>query len=250
MLKWLEMNRVNIPSPVNSEESAVSRMGRKLYNLLVKNYVKKQWDLWPNELDPEVLDRIPVRTNFDDNYFSDKYQCMPKEGFTKMFQNILSNKNISVKLNTNFFDLKNRNFKIIIFTGKIDDYFNKSNLDKLQYRSMEFHFESINKEFFQDVAVVSYPNTEMFTRITEPKHSTLKKTTKTTIIKEFPTWGEEPYYPIFSKINKDLYSLYKALAEKEKNIYFIGRLAQYKYFDMDDAFKNALDFFDKIKDKI
>jgi UDP-galactopyranose mutase len=250
MVDWLESNKEDIKNPKNSEESAISRMGKRLYEIFVRNYVKKQWDMWPSELGPEVLNRIPVRTDFNEYYFSDKYQGMPKNGYTELFKNMIQNKNITVKLNTNFFDLERENFKMIIFTGRVDDYFKNKGFDKLQYRSMKFEFETINSEYFQEVGVVVFPNTEKFTRITEPKHSNIQKTEKTTIIKEYPTWDEEPYYPVLSQKNKDLYLKYQDLAKYEKKTFFVGRLAQYKYFDMDDSFKNAIDLFEKIKDKV
>ncbi|MBU1136555.1 MAG: UDP-galactopyranose mutase [Nanoarchaeota archaeon] len=246
MEKWLEKNTPKIDNPKNSEESAISRIGKELYELLIKNYTKKQWDLWPHELGPEVLNRLPVRPNFNDHYFSDKYQGMPKNGYTKMFENMIKNKKIKILLNTDFFKLKQK-FGSIIFTGKVDDYFKNNGLNELQYRALKFEFETYNKEFFQNSMVVNYPNTEEFTRITENKHATGQRHHKTTIIKEYPGWEGEPSYPVFSEQNKKLYLEYEKLAKQaeKENIFFLGRLAEFKYLDMDDAFKNSLDFFEK-----
>lgn len=245
MEKWLEENIEKIENPKNSEESALSRVGKVLYEKLIKNYTKKHWDLWPHELEPEVLNRLPVRTSFNDYYFSDTYQGMPKLGYTKMFGKMIKNPKILFKPNTDFFNLNNKNFKTIIFSGRIDEFFKNRGLKQLQYRALKFKFETYDKEFFQKAAVVNYPNTEEFTRVTEPKHATGQKHHKTTIIKEYPCWEGEPSYPVFSKTNKELYSEYEKLAKEaeEKGIYFVGRLAEFKYLDMDDAFKNSLDFF-------
>ncbi|MEK6906792.1 MAG: UDP-galactopyranose mutase [Nanoarchaeota archaeon] len=248
MDEWLKKETKCIQNPLNSEEVALSLIGKRLYELLIKNYTKKQWDIWPSELEPEVLRRLPVKKSFDDYYFSDKYQAMPKEGYTKMFERMISNPKIKVLLNTDFFDVDTKNHDLIIFTGRVDSFFRNKGIEPLQYRSLKFKFETLNKQFFQEVAVVNYPNTERFSRITEPKRSTNQKGyKKTTIIKEYFCWGKEPYYPIFTKENKEKYEKYAKLAKdtEKDGIYFIGRLAQYKYFDMDDAFKNALDFFNE-----
>lgn len=207
--------------------------------------------MWPEELDASVMDRIPVRTDFDDRYFTDKHQYMPKNGYTKLFENMIRNKNIQIKLNTDFDEYKDKknNFDKIFFTGRIDNYF-KDLYWPLEYRSLNFEFETLNQEFFQESTSINYPNTEKFTRITEPKHATGQKHNKTTIIKEYSTWEWEPYYPVPRERNKKLYEQYKDEAKKlEKNwIYFVGRLAEYKYFNMDQTVKNALDLIHKIQE--
>lgn len=246
---WLEMEKEKIDNPKNSEEYAISRMGKRLYNILFKNYTKKQWDKWPSELDPTILARIPIRNNFDDRYFTDKYQAMPKDGYTKIFERMINHPNIKLKLNTDWLDFANSkdSYEMIFFTGRIDQFFSYK-YEPLEYRSLKFVFETINKEYFQERAQVNYPNTEKFTRITEPKHATGQKSNYTTIIKEYSTWEGEPYYPVPSENNKSLYAKYQSDAKEyeKKNIYFVGRLAEYKYFNMDQAFKNALELFERI----
>jgi len=250
MREWLEKNIIKIKDPKNSEESALSRVGTVLYEKLFKNYTKKQWDLWPKELDALVMNRIPVRTNFDDRYFSDKYQGMPKEGYAKMFGRMLKHPNIEVRLNTDYFEVKEdlKNFENVFFTGRIDKYFKDKKIEKLPFRSIRFEHKNLDVEYYQEKAVINYPNDHEYTRITEPKHATGQKNSKTTIIKEYPTWGDDPYYPIPNPNNDKIYEKYRLEADKliPRGIYFIGRLANYKYINMDQAFKNALDLFDRI----
>jgi len=250
---WLEQNTKKIEVPKNSEEAALRRFGKILYEKMFKYYVKKQWDKWPSELDATVIDRIPVRISFDDRYFTDKYQVMPNQGYTKIFENMFNNDNIDVELNTSFEDIEieTNSYEKIFFTGRIDSFFGDLFKEHLEYRSLKFVFETLDVEYFQPAAQVSYPTTEEFTRITEPKHSTGQKHPKTTIIKEFGTWDGEPYYPVPSERNKALYAKYKKEAKKLENrgIYFVGRLAEYKYFNMDQAFKNALDLFNRLENK-
>jgi UDP-galactopyranose mutase len=249
MIKWLSANTKSISNPKNSEESALKRVGKVLYELLFKNYTKKQWDMYPSELDPSVMDRIPVRTNFDDRYFTDKYQYMPTEGYTKLFERMLSHPNIKICLNSEFEEFRNRKFKKIFFTGRIDSFFNYPEIKKLQYRSLQFKFIRMNQEYFQSKAQINYPNTEDFTRITEPKWATNQISPNTTIIQETSTWDGEPYYPVPTQQNKDLYLIYKKLASdlEKEGVFFVGRLAEYKYFNMDQAFKNSLELFYKVE---
>lgn len=251
MREWLAQNVLKIENPKNSEESALARVGRILYEKMFKNYTKKQWDMWPADLDAEVMNRIPVRTNFDDRYFSDIHQAMPKDGYTKMFERMLGNENIEVRLATDWEEAKRSvsNFKTLFFTGPIDQFFQYKFNGKLQYRSLRFEFETLNVDYFQKTAQTNYPSLEVpYTRITEPKHATGQKIGKTTIIKEYSTWEGEPYYPVPTEQNKKVYAGYQKEAEKleSQGIYFVGRLANYKYFNMDQAFGNALNLFNKI----
>ncbi|MCL4399804.1 UDP-galactopyranose mutase [Patescibacteria group bacterium] len=248
---WLSKNVERFDNPKNSEESALARIGEYLYEKMFKNYTKKQWDMWPSELDPEVMDRIPVRKNFDDRYFTDKYQAMPKDGYTKLFERMINNKNIEVRLNSDWDDVKNHPivYEKLFFTGPIDQFFHYKFGEKLQYRSLRFEFETLDMEYFQRTAQINYPSLDVpYTRITEPKHATGQKCSKTTIIKEYSTWTGEPYYPVPTSRNKELYLKYKKEAEslEREGIYFVGRLANYKYFNMDQAFRNALDLFERI----
>ena len=247
MKQWLKKNTVEIKQPKNSEEIAISRVGKLLYEKMFKNYTLKQWGLPPDQLSPSVIGRIPVRTTFDDGYFTDPYQAIPKEGYTKLFGKMLEHPNITVKLETDFFSLKDKikNYEKLFFTGPIDQFFGYKYGEKLQYRSLLFKFETHDKEFYQSNAVINYPNDFDYTRIVEYKHFTGQKHAKTTISKEYPTWEGEPYYPVPSKENLELFEKYQNEAKRtEKDrIYFVGRLANYKYFNMDEAFKNALDLF-------
>lgn len=254
MQRWLDENTEKIDEPKNSEESALRRVGKVLYEKMFKNYTKKQWDMWPTELEASVMDRIPVRTNFDDRYFTDKYQVLPKEGYTKIFERMLDHPNITVRLNTDYDQVKHElmGYEKLFFTGPIDQFFEyKFGEDKkLQYRSLRFEFETIDQEQFQSNSVVNYPSLEVpYTRIVEYKHFTGQRHPKTTISKEYSSWEGEPYYPVPTERNRQVYALYQQEAEKlEKDgIYFVGRLANYKYFNMDQAFKNALDLYDSLE---
>jgi UDP-galactopyranose mutase len=189
-----------------------------------------------------------VRTNFDDRYFTDEYQALPQGGYTKMFKKILAHPNIKVVLNTDFFDIRNTisGYQKLFYTGPIDRFFDfKFSLDQeLEYRSIKFVAETIDAPFYQPNSVINYPGTEVgFTRIIEYKHFGNQPSAKTTIVKEFTTAKGEPYYPVPNKRNRLIYKRYKREAEKLTDIYFVGRLANYKYFNMDEAFKNALELF-------
>ena len=228
---------------------AKSRIGYKLYDKLIKDYTFKQWNKYPNELDKSVLERIPIRPNFDTRYFNDKYQALPHKGYTHFFEKLLNNKNIEVKLNTDYFeDIKNNNYDIVIFTGPIDSYF--TNLEKLEYRSIDFNIEIIkNMNYFQPNSVVNYPSKDVpYTRIVEYKHFLNQKSNDTIIVSEKTNDIGEPYYPVPNKKNLELYEQYKNLAQNEEknNIFFVGRLANYKYFNMDEAILNSLNFFKNI----
>lgn len=253
MKQWLSTQVVPIDHAVNSEESALSRVGPKLYEKMFKNYTKKQWDTDPENLDADVLDRIPVRTNFDDRYFSDPHQAMPKDGYTKLFEKMLDHKNITVKLQTDYFNEKQSLPKdvLLFFTGPIDGFFEYKFGEKLEYRSIRFEFETHDTEYFQSNSVINYPNEHDYTRIVEYKYLYGQKHAKTTISKEYPTWDGEPYYPVPNDRNRELYKKYQSEAEKleSEGTYFVGRLANYKYFNMDQAFHNALSLFDRVKDK-
>jgi UDP-galactopyranose mutase len=247
--KWLDKNQVKYDFINNSEEMALSRIGQKLYNKLIKDYTYKQWNKYPNELDKSVLERIPIRSNFDTRYFSDKYQALPHKGYTHFFEQILNNKNIEVKLNTDYFDhIKDYKYDVVIFTGPIDSYFH--DFEKLEYRSIDFDIKVIkNFGFYQPNSVVNYPSKDVpYTRIVEYKHFLNQKSNDTIIVSERTNDIGEPYYPVPNKKNLDLYEKYKELAklEENKNIFFVGRLANYKYFNMDEAILNSLEFFDNV----
>lgn len=249
MKEWLATQIVPIDKPANSEELALSRVGKALYEKLFKNYTIKQWNTDPKNLDASVIGRIPIRTDFDPRYFSDKYQAMPAEGFTKVFEKMLSHPNITVRLSTDYLKIKDdiKDFEKLFFTGPIDQYFQEKS-GKLGYRSLRFEFETFDYPYYQINSVINYPNDEEYTRILEFKHIFGQAHPKTTIAKEYSASDGEPYYPILSKENLALYEEYKKEAELEtkKGVYFVGRLANYKYINMDQAFANALNLFYQI----
>ncbi|HAP96539.1 MULTISPECIES: UDP-galactopyranose mutase [Chryseobacterium group] len=248
MQDWLEKNRIPFDQPQNGEEAVLNKVGEVLYNKMFKHYTKKQWDKYPAELHASVLERIPVRDNYDDRYFSDTYQALPKGGYTKMFENILANPNIIILLNTDYFEVQDQlgEYEKLFYTGPIDRFFqfNENLKEKLEYRSINFVTEQLDQEYFQENSVVNYPGEEVdFTRIVEYKHFGNQQSEKTSIVKEYTVDEGEPYYPVPNDKNQEIYAQYKAEADKLTDVYFVGRLANYKYFNMDQAFRNALDLF-------
>lgn len=248
MDEWLSKNQVKYDvSPKNGEEMAKSRVGNELYEKLFKHYTHKQWNKQPHELLPEVLARIPVRNNHDDRYFTDKYQALPKHGYTKFIESLINHPNITVKTGVDYLKHKSEHTAdIVIYTGPIDAYFGNVTGEKLEYRSINFVKEDYKNigGYYQPNSVVNYPGTDVdFTRIVEYKHFLNQKSPHTTIVKEYSTDEGEPYYPVLNEKNLAIYEKYRKLAEAEKNVHFIGRLANYKYFNMDQAIKNALDYF-------
>lgn len=230
----------------NAEDMVISKVGRELYEKFFLGYTTKQWGLHPQELEKEVTARIPIRHNRDSRYFTDPYQGIPREGYTKLIENMLSHPRIGILLNTDFKAIVSElAFESLIFTGPIDYYFD-CKFGKLPYRSLEFEFETYDQEFFQPVATVNYPNDYEFTRITEFKHMTGQKAAKTTVVKEYPRAEGEPYYPIPSSRNRELYRLYAEEAKKLDKVYFTGRLATYKYANMDVVVKDAMDLVELI----
>ena len=244
--------RVTIESPANSEEVILAQVGERLYNMFFKNYTRKQWHREPRDLDASVCGRIPIRTNRDDRYLSDKFQALPKDGYTAMFKKILDHPNITVQLGADFRETQKKvKYEHLIYTGPIDEYFGHC-FGPLPYRSLRFEPETLNQEFFQPAVQVNYPNEHDFTRIVELKHATGQKIPVTTIIREYPEDfgpGKEPYYPIPAPDAKALYDQYAALAEKEEGVSFVGRLATYRYYNMDQVIGMALTEFDKLKSR-
>jgi UDP-galactopyranose mutase len=251
MKSWLAQNQIKYDKIDNSAQMAKSRIGEELYEKLIKNYTYKQWHKFPEELDKSVLARIPIKDNFDTRYFTDKYQYLPKYGYTKVFEKMLDNPLIEVRLETDFFEFRNiydlEGVKII-YTGPIDTYFQDSQLEKLEYRSINFKIQKIkNMNYYQPNSVVNYPDLNIpYTRIVEYKHFLNQKSKDTIIVSETTTDIGEPYYPVPNKKNQELYEKYRDLAEKEKDVYFVGRLANYKYFNMDEAIENSLHIFQDI----
>jgi UDP-galactopyranose mutase len=230
-----------------SEDVVVSKVGRELYEKFFKGYTKKQWDLDPSELDASVTARVPTRTNRDDRYFTDTYQAMPLHGYTNMFRKMLTHPNIKIMLNTDYKDIIDIiPFANMIFTGPVDEYFDYC-YGKLPYRSLEFKFETIDKEVFQPTGTVNYPNEQLYTRITDFKYLTGQIHPKTAIVYEYPKAEGDPYYPVPRPENAELYKKYQQLAASKDNVYFVGRLATYKYYNMDQVVAQALTTYKKIK---
>jgi UDP-galactopyranose mutase len=232
---------------VTSEDVVLSRVGRDLYEKFFRNYTKKQWDLDPSELDASVAARVPVRTSRDDRYFTDRYQAMPLNGYTRMFEKMLDHPNIRIMLNTDYREVKDEiSFRELIFTGPIDEYFDYC-YGKLPYRSLQFKHETHNREVFQQAPVINYPNEHPYTRITEFKYLTGQEHAKTSIVYEYPCAEGDPYYPVPQPKNAELYQQYKALADMVQDVHFAGRLGTYKYYNMDQVVAQALTLFDKLK---
>jgi UDP-galactopyranose mutase len=283
MEAWLAEKRVAIENPTNSEEVIISQVGWELYEKFFKGYTLKQWRRHPRDLDASVCGRIPIRTNRDDRYLSDNFQAVPKHGYTKLFENMIRacGDNLEVRLNTSYHDiLPHVKFQHLVFTGPIDEFFDFQ-LGRLPYRSLRFEAESFTPEalasmapqraqttfpvppqHYQPAMQVNYPGKEPFTRIVEIKHATGQNCSNTTIVREYPDDfgpGKEPYYPIPAPDSSALYQKYKALAEQASmksakylpkdcgctSISFIGRLATYRYYNMDQVVAMALKEFDK-----
>ena len=229
-----------------SEDVVVSVVGRELYEKFFRNYTRKQWGLDPSELDASVTARVPTRTTRDDRYFTDSYQAMPRHGYTRMFENMLDSPNIKIMLNCDYREIANDiEFKEMIYTGPVDEFFDYR-YGKLPYRSLEFKHETHDTETYQPAPVVNYPNEHAYTRITEFKYLTGQEHRKTSIVYEYPQAEGDPYYPVPRKENAELYNKYRVLTEARPDVHFVGRLATYKYYNMDQIVAQALTQYGKI----
>jgi UDP-galactopyranose mutase len=229
-----------------SEDVIVSKVGRELYEKFFRGYSRKQWGLDPSELDASVTSRVPTRTNRDDRYFTDTYQAMPTLGFTRMFENMLDHPNIKLLLNTDYREVaKFIPFREMIYTGPLDEYFDFC-YGKLPYRSLRFKHETHDRPIFQPAPVVNYPNEHSFTRITEMKYLTGQEHPKTSILYEFPCADGDPYYPVPRPENSALYKKYQALTATTPRTHFVGRLATYRYYNMDQVVGSALTLYAKL----
>jgi UDP-galactopyranose mutase len=251
----IESQRKNasIVEPLNLEEQAILLVGKDIYEILIKGYTEKQWGRKCSELPTFIIKRLPVRFTFDNNYFNDIYQGVPIGGYNKLINRLLSG--IEVKSNTNFFE--NREYfediaDCIVFTGAIDEFYNYQ-LGKLAYRTVEFETEVLNCENYQGTAVINYTEREIpYTRIIEHKHFEFGKQAKTVISYEYPSeWqgDSEPFYPVNDEKNNALYRQYEKLAAMETSVIFGGRLAEYKYYDMDQVIDMALKIFERENNK-
>ncbi len=237
---------VHVEHVKTSEDVVISKVGQELYEKFFKNYTKKQWGLDPSELDASVAARVPARTNRDNRYFTDTYQAMPLLGYTRMFERMLAHPNIKIMLQTDYRELEGLvPYKEMIYTGPVDEFFDYT-YGKLPYRSLEFKHETHNSPVFQPAPVVNYPNEQLYTRITEFKYLTGQEHPKTSIVYEFPKGDGDPYYPVPRPENQEMYKKYKALADAMSGVHFVGRLATYRYYNMDQVVAQALTVFKKI----
>ena len=264
LLKYNNTKKVSILELLNDDDTKIKQFGEYVYNKVFVNYTAKQWNIPIEQVDTSVINRVPVLLGYDDRYFQDKYQFMPKNGYNEIFKNMLSHPNIEIRTNTDakeIIDIKNNdiflNGKIfngkVIYTGPLDELFNYE-YGPLPYRSLNLQFEDKEENYYQPSSVVNYPNDEEFTRITEFKYlSNQIVKGKTTILKEYPLTydykneSHVPYYAIFNDDNIKLYEKYRSKASNIKNLYLCGRLAEYKYYNMDAVVRRALDLFEEIK---
>ena len=232
-----------------SEDVVVSKVGRNLYEKFFRGYTRKQWGLDPSELDASVTSRVPTRTNRDARYFTDTYQMMPLHGYTRMFERMLNHPNIKVMLNTDYREIESfMPYQELIYTGPIDEFFHFC-YGKLPYRSLDFEFKTMDTPTYQAVAVVNYPNDYAYTRVTEFKYLTGQVHPRTSLVYEHPRSEGDPYYPIPRVENTELYKQYKVLAEATEGVHFVGRLATYKYYNMDQVVAQSLNLFRKLSSR-
>ncbi len=237
-----QSNGINVPK--NLEEQAIKMVGTDIYHKLIKGYTEKQWQKSAKELPVEIIKRLPVRFTYDNNYFNDPYQGIPTQGYTSIFENLLDD--IDLRLGCDFFKSKLPNYKNLIYTGPIDLFYNYK-YGPLEYKTLRFNHKILNVNDFQGTAMMNFTSDEVpFTRIVEHKHFNFKNTTKSVITEEFPVnyiaGKTEPYYPVNDTHNNSIYEKYRKLTKRETNIYFGGRLAEYKYYDMDKVISSALNF--------
>src|SRR5215208_1195400 len=249
MEKFFESVAEKVAAVKTSEDVVVSKVGRELYNKFFRGYTRKQWGLDPSELDASVTARVPTRTNRDDRYFTDTFQAIPLHGYTRMFEAMLDHPNIKVMLNTDYRDVADvLPCRHMVYTGPVDAFFNYQ-YGKLPYRSLEFRHVSLPQERFQAVGTVNYPNDYGYTRITEFKHITGQAHAKTSVVYEYPRAEGDPYYPVPRPENAVLYRRYEAVAEATENVTFVGRLATYKYYNMDQVVGQALAAFKRLQQR-
>jgi UDP-galactopyranose mutase len=248
--KFFESVREPVKDIRTSEDVVLSTVGRELYEKFFRGYTRKQWGLDPSELSSQVTARIPTRTNRDDRYFTDARQQMPRYGFTRIFENMLDHDNITIQLGTDYREVKDSvPYRNMIYTGPIDEFF-EYRYGVLPYRSLEFRHETHNREVFQEAPVVNYPDQNVpHTRVTEFKYLTGQKHAKTSIVYEYPQAEGDPYYPIPRPQNAEINAKYQALVNDTPGLYFVGRLASYKYYNMDQVVGAALTLYKKLNPK-
>lgn len=250
LVSWFADHAEKKENVTTSEDVVVSAVGRELFEKFFKGYTKKQWGLEPCELDKSVTARVPTRIDRNDRYFDDAYQFMPRHGYTRMFERMLNHPNIRMLLQSDFEEIRREvAFRNLIYTGPIDEYFD-FRFGKLPYRSLHFRHEILDQTLFQPVAVVNYPQTQDYTRITEYKHLTGQRHPKTSVTYEYPRDAGDPYYPVPRPENLALYKKYERLAQEERGVWFVGRLATYRYYNMDQVVGQALATFRRIDQEL
>ena len=247
---FINKKKIKIKKINNSEDYILSKLGKEIYENFYKNYTIKQWGKHPRNLDKSICGRLPIRYNRNCFYVNEKMRFMPKNGYTKLFTNMIKNEKINVKLNTNYKKIKNKIKPNIatIYAGPPDEYFNYK-FGKLEWRSLDFKFKTLKRKKIQNCVQINYPNERDYTRRVEIKHVTKQKSNYTTISYEYPKSSGDPYYPINNPKNNKRFEKYKKLMEKEekKRIFFEGRLARYKYLNMDEVIERSLNLFQKIR---
>ncbi len=245
---WLATRAEHVAQLRTSEDVVVSKVGRELYELFFRGYTRKQWSLDPSELDKSVTARVPTRTNRDDRYFTDRFQAMPRDGYTAMFRRILDHPNITLRTGMDFSEARKRfAFRRVIWTGPVDEYFG-FRFGKLPYRSLTFRHETLDREWALPTGTVNHPDEATpFTRVSEYKWMTGQVHPKTSVTYEFPSAEGDPYYPIPRPENAALYKRYEALADAERDTWFVGRLATYRYYNMVQVVGPALAAFERIQ---
>ena len=247
---WFASRAEKVERVATSEDVVVSKVGRELYEKFFRGYTRKQWGLDPSELDASVTARVPTRTTRDARYFTDTYQAQPLHGFTRMFERMLDHPNIKIMLNTDYAEVRELiPCREVIFTGPVDEFFDYE-FGKLPYRSLHFHFETHDAEWAQPAPVVNYPNDYAYTRITEFKYLTGQVHPKTTTVTEYPMADGDPYYPIPRQETAEIYQRYRELAQQTPGVHFIGRLATYRYYNMDQVVGQALTLCRKLLSRV
>ena len=231
---------------LTSEDVVVNKVGRELYEKFFRGYTRKMWGMDPSELHSSVTARIPTRTNRDDRYFTDTYQAMPLHGYTRMFERMLAHPNIKIMLNTDYQEIAGVvPYRSMIYTGPVDAFFD-CRFGKLPYRSLEFEHRTLTQAQFQPVGTMNFPNDHAYTRVTEFKHLTGQTHAHTSVVYEYPCAEGDPYYPVPKAENDELYAKYKQLADETPDVHFVGRLATYKYYNMDQVVAQALTLYKRI----
>jgi UDP-galactopyranose mutase len=247
MTQWLESVSEPRDELRTSEDVVVGKVGRDLYNKFFRGYTRKQWGMDPSELDASVTARVPTRTNRDDRYFTDTFQAMPLHGYTRMFEAMLAHPNIKVMLNTDYREVVDLiPFRHMIYTGPVDAFFDFK-YGKLPYRSLEFQHVHLPQPSFQAVGTVNYPNDYGYTRVSEFKHITGQQHAGTSVVYEYPRAEGDPYYPVPTPANDALFRRYEAEAEMRTDVTFVGRLATYRYYNMDQVVGQALTAFKRLR---